>query len=299
MKPLLKWVGGKTQIMNDVLSLFPKEFDNYHEPFVGGGSVFLSVLVEIQKGNMKMNGNMFISDLNENLIMLYNVIKHHPTEFHKEITRLFEEYDRCKFCDKSKEHRNPTSKSDAMETREGYFYWSRREFNNITIENNNDMIHKSALLLLLNKTCFRGIYREGPNGFNVPYGNYKTTPKYPTLNYINDMSHMFENVQFQKQDFQTSLVHVSDNDFVYMDPPYLPIDAKSFTGYTYDGFSETHHNQLFTTIKSMKNKFVMSNAGVQRINNEFVNYNIMYIECRRAINSKNPGSKVYEVLVSN
>lgn len=295
MKPLLKWVGGKTQIMKDVMAQFPNEFNNYHEPFIGGGSVFLSVLSEVKQGHLKMNGKMFLSDVNADLILFYKTIQLHPKELYNEIVTLFTEYDGCVSVKKGPENRNPQSKEDALKNKESYYYWARHIFN----QKNSTPIQRAALFLFLNKTCFRGIHREGPNGFNVPYGHYKKTPQHPDIDTLMEMSYIFVDVIFQHQSFQISLQNIKENDFVYMDPPYYPIDKKSFTSYTSDGFSAEHHQELFQMIKAMKNKFVMSNASVEHVHSEFSNYNISQIECRRAIHSKNPETKVNEVLISN
>ena len=297
MKPVLKWVGGKTQILDEVLSLFPREIENYHEPFAGGGSVFLGMLNEIRNKNIKVTGGIFISDLNADLIMFYKTIQNSPEVLHKEIVQVFMEYDSLPTTEKSIENRKPLSKDDALKSKESYYYWSRKVYNSLASE--DDVIKKAALFLFLNKTCFRGIHREGPNGFNVPYGNYKKTPQYPQLEYINEMSKLFEKVTFQCQDFQTSLGNVKNGDFVYMDPPYLPLDSKSFTSYTSDGFSENQHNELFTIIQNMNNSFVMSNAATSYIYSQFSYFKIIEIECRRAIHSKNPGATAKEVLVTN
>ena len=172
-KPLLKWVGGKTQIMDEVFSMFPKEMENYHEPFVGGGSVLVEVLNRKRDGHFRIHGKKYASDVNARLIWFYKNVQRHPRDVWKHLKELKEDYDKCS----KREDKNyciirkPQSKEDAYTSQESMYYWQRKRFNEIDTSSEE----AAALLLFLNKTCFRGIYREGPNGYNVPFGNYKNT----------------------------------------------------------------------------------------------------------------------------
>ena len=156
-------------------------------------------------------------------------------------------------------------------------------------------INCSAMFIFLNKTCFRGLYRVGPNGFNVPYGNYKNIIIEPFEN----ISILIKDVIFECLKFEDSMKKIKLGDFVYLDPPYVPETKKSFVKYNKEGFSEQQHLELFKTIKESGVNFVMSNSDTELVNNSFENYyNINIIECRRAINSKNPGSTVNELIIS-
>ena len=144
------------------------------------------------------------------------------------------------------------------------------------------------------------MYREGPNGFNVPYGHYKKTPSLISETEINYISELIKNVEFKHCNFIDSIKNVKEGDFVYLDPPYAPENSKSFVKYVEDGFNLKTHELLFIEIKKLKNiKFIMSNAKVDIVINSFKDYNCDEITARRAINSKNPGSTTTEVIIYN
>ncbi len=157
------------------------------------------------------------------------------------------------------------------------------------------------MLLFLNKTCFRGVYREGPNGFNVPFGNYKN-PSIIDERYIRKISVMIKDVVFSVSSF--SEVKPATGDFVYLDPPYAPENETSFVSYTADGFNLENHQKLFGFCNDMddkKIKFLLSNSNVSLVRDAFIRdkYDIYVINCRRAINSKKPDSRAEELLISN
>jgi DNA adenine methylase len=298
-KPLLKWVGGKTQIINEILSLFPNEITNYHEPFLGGGSVLLGLLSYVKCGKINISGKIYASDLNSNLIGLYKNIQTKPSELIVEIKKLSDEFSEIT----GKEvNRKASNIQEALTSQESYYFWIRSRFNSLTKEERMSPIG-SAMLLFMNKTCFRGVYREGPRGFNVPFGNYKN----PTIldeTHINEVSKLIQNVVFVDRPFADSLKIVESEDFVYLDPPYAPETAISFVSYTSDGFGIDCHNDLFTmcdTLNSDGVKILMSNSNVSLVTNAFPApvYETKTITCRRAINSKNPESKTEEVIIKN
>ena len=155
----------------------------------------------------------------------------------------------------------------------------------------------TAYFIFLNKTCFRGLYREGPNGFNVPFGNYKN-PEIVNMDHLKEISSLIKNVIFTHSSFEESFKKVSDDDFVYLDTPYAPENDKSFVSYTASGFTEEQHKLLFKTAK--KFKFVMSNSDVDMVKDEFKDnkkFTIKIISCKRSINSKKPNSKTNEVII--
>lgn len=160
-------------------------------------------------------------------------------------------------------------------------------------------VESAALFMMLNKTGFRGMFREGPNGFNIPFGNYKK-PTIITKSELDAVSELFRDVEFSCCDFSDCLSNVSDKSFVYLDPPYVPENTKSFVGYTKNGFSQ--HEQLFQFIDDFKSvRVMMSNACVPLVIEHFTTskYNITEIECKRRINSKDPASKTMEVIITN
>lgn len=298
VKPFMKWVGGKTQIINEVLELFPKTMNNYHEPFLGGGSVLLGLLTYIENGFIKVYGKIYASDLNSNLIGLYKNIQSEPDKLIDEVKKIMEEFS---LANGTTINRKASSLEEALTSPESYYFWTRTKFNKLTKEERMS-VPASAMLLFMNKTCFRGVYREGPNGFNVPFGNYKN-PSILDENHVRTVSRLIQNVVFTNGSFTESLTHISKNDFVYLDPPYAPENNNSFVSYTSDGFDIENHNMLFTICNEMKDKkvkMVMSNAEVKMVLDAFPPpYTIRTISCRRAIHSQNPDARTNEVLITN
>jgi DNA adenine methylase len=295
-KPILKWVGGKTQILEQVLATFPAEMNNYHEPFVGGGSVLLGLLSRVAAGEVVVNSAVYASDVNANLIAFYENVKDKPDELIAEVKALITEYAQAKGTEVN---RKPTCLEEALSSPESYYFWIRARFNALGGADRQGVV-ASAMLLFLNKTCFRGLYREGPNGFNVPFGNYKN-PSILDEAHIREVSELIKDVVFTCCSFTDSLGWVVPSDFVYLDPPYAPENETSFVGYTADGFGLESHKDLFETCRDLAASFVMSNADVKLVREAFPEgaYKTKIISCRRAINSKNPEAKTNEVLISN
>ena len=195
-------------------------------------------------------------------------------------------------------NRNPKTLDEGKTSKESYYYWVRNKFNNM----DKDSIECSAIFMFLNKTCFRGMYREGPNGYNVPYGHYKKTPKIITKDELDNISELIKNVEFIHCSFKESIKNVKDEDFVYLDPPYAPENEKSFVGYVNDGFNLDMHKNLFNEILKLNEKnvkFLLSNSKVDLVLKNFKEYNCDDIVARRAINSKKPESTTIEVLINN
>jgi DNA adenine methylase len=294
-KPLLKWVGGKQKHIEHIINGFPKEINNYHEPFIGGASVLLALLWASKENIINIKGNIFAYDLNESLIHTYENIKVRPQELYDIFTPIIEEYHSIV---ELKGNQKPMNEVEGLSSKESYYYWIRKKFNQ---QEDKKTIISSAYFIFLNKTGFRGMYREGPNGMNIPYGHYVNVVF--TLEELSSISELLQPVTFIHCDFSEALSTTDDNDFIYLDPPYAPENDNSFVGYTKDGFDIEQHKKLFAMCNdvSEKAKIMMSNANVPLIREYFNEdiYDYKVISCRRAINSKNPGAKTEEVVITN
>ena len=295
-KPIIKWVGGKTQILEKVLSHFPRNIKNYHELFLGGGSVLLGFIENVKAGKINLTGKIYAYDYNETLINLYKNIQSKPDKIIKEIRKLINDFNNI---ETTIVNRNAENIEEAKTSKESYYYWIRKQFNSLEKKKKNSPLG-TAYFIFLNKTGYRGVYREGPNGYNVPYGNYNK-PEIINEEHLKNISDLIQEVTFIHSSFEESFKEIKDkkNDFVYLDPPYAPKDSNSFVGYTKDGFTLENHNLLFEQCKEFK--FLLSNAEVELVTNSFKEkkYKTEIVECRRAINQKNPESKTNEVLIKN
>lgn len=297
MKPFLKWVGGKSQIMDRVLPLFPRDIHHYYEPFVGGGSVLLGVMDLVRRGDIRVTGRVRVSDVNAGLIGVYKNVQQETEGVIREVERLVGEFRGCR---DGEVNREADCLEEALSSPESYYYWIRRRYNAMTMEEKCE-IEGSALFIFLNKTCFRGLYREGPRGFNVPYGNYKK-PAVIDPEHLRAVAVLIQDVEFRVGCFREVLEEVGEGDFVYFDPPYAGEEG-SFVGYQAGGFRLEDHEALFKKCQEMAEKgigFVLSNADVGMVQEWFGSglFKMEKIICRRAINSKRPESVAGEVLVS-
>jgi DNA adenine methylase len=193
--------------------------------------------------------------------------------------------------------------SEAKTSKESYYYWIRKEYNSLSKEDKKCIIG-SAYFLFLNKTCFRGLFRLNSNGFfNVPYGNYNN-PEIINLENLNSISNLIKDVVFTATSYNLDVSNFDENDFLYLDPPYVIENKNSFVNYTESGFNLEEHEKLFSCCNILnKNniKFVISNADVKLVRDNFIDikYSIKSIICKRTINSKNPESKTNEVIIKN
>ncbi len=299
-KPFLKWVGGKTQILDELTNVFPKEINNYHEIFLGGGSVLLKVLRDKKLGKIKINGNIYAYDINEPLIYIYKNIQNNHNELYLKIQELIDNFNGIKT---NIVNRNANNINEAKSSRESYYFWIRKQYNSLNAEERKNIIG-SAYFIFLNKTCFRGLFRLNSSGlFNVPYGNY-ANPEIISLDHINYIHNLIKDVIFIVSPYDLNIEKFKENDFLYLDPPYALENDKSFVSYTENGFDLEEHKNLFKCCNELnKNniKFVMSNADVKLVRDNFTDskYIIKSILCKRAINSKNPDAKTNEVIISN
>ena len=273
-KPLIKWVGGKHKLLHHLLTKFPTTINNYHELFLGGGSVLLGVLSAQENKKITIKGKLYAYDSNPVLIGFYKAIQSNWKELYDTIMKI----------------KKAGEKVDDKE----YYYYIRQLYNS---RDDIDMA-RIAEFVYLNKTCFRGIFRLNKSGgFNVPHGNYKN-PKIADPIEFEKVSKSIQNVEFICSDFEDVNIR-SKKDFVYMDPPYVPEKKDSFVAYDKVGFTEEKHNALFDKCIKMKCKWMMSNSNTEPVREKLKKFNIVKIDARRAINSKNPAAKTKEVVVYN
>ena len=247
-KPFLKWAGGKTQLLDEIYERLPADLNDdysYFEPFVGGGAVFFSLK---QEGyNFK---SVYLGDINKDLILTYNVIKEKPHRLITILSNYKKIYDSAKFDNKK------------------FFYHVRKLFNNFEddfnpFDTSGKNISRAAQMIFLNKTCFNGLYRVNKDGkFNVPFAN----PKNPLICDEENIWMVYgtlKDVNLIVGDFSKCKKFIKEKSFVYLDPPYKPVDGKkSFNGYTKEGFDDSDQVKLAKFCYEIKDKacILLSNS---------------------------------------
>lgn len=248
-----------------------------------------------------------INDKNKYLINMYLTIMTNHLELIQHLNKLkiqLNKYDEIKT--KPREKIIPEELVENIKSKKEYYYYIRKEFNN-NKDDQNKIILTSAYFIFLNKVGFRGLYRENKNGeFNVPYGNYKN-PNIESENNICKLHHLINshNVVFTNKDFMEVIDFKKEEDqiiFTYLDPPYYPINDKSFTAYNSAGFNEYDHKNIIKILEKINNNnltFLMSNSCTAFITDNMKEYNLEKIICKRRINSTNPEKTEYEILCFN
>lgn len=291
LKPFVKWVGGKSQLIKELEKLIPIDGDKvltkYAEPFVGGGALLFNLLSKYSFDEI------YISDINIGLINAYQVIKNSVDLLVAELSKMQSAY---------------LSLDD--EQRKEYYYSARDKFNALACDENT-AITKAALFIFLNKTCFNGLYRVNRKGqFNVPMGAYKK----PTIcdeDNLRKVSKALQNVTIYCGDYSRSSEFIDNNTLVYLDPPYRPLsETASFTAYNSDCFDEKEQHRLAKFVDEIsKNgaKVILSNSDPQNVNQEddffeklYSKYKIRKIKATRMINSNaDKRGKINELLICN
>ena len=336
IKPFLKWAGGKTQLLQHILPRIPKNIGSYYEPFIGAGSVLIAVLKKLEMKEITISGNICVSDINPYLIACYQVIKH-PENF-QVLSEKLQKYQiaylkssippkKPKGCRRPRNAPVATDLETAISlNQEEVYYYLRTQFiklqyqylkyrtehqnentiNQVSIIYNTlEQIEVAALMIFLNKTSFRGLYRENKSGINnVPYGNYYTLNL--NVDLLHNLHTLFNKykVEFILADFTWCQDQSQINDFVYLDPPYYPEDDNAFTNYQADGFNLEKNKSLVNCCNILHQKnvcFLLSNSQTPFIKEHYQTYiqpgDIMV--AKRSINSKNPGKLTGEYLISN
>lgn len=291
-KPFIKWVGGKGQLLSEINKLYPvelgKNINKYAEIFVGGGAVLFDILSKYKLDEV------YISDKNLELINTYKSIRDNVDILIKSLKGMEEQYILL-------DNKN----------RKDYYYKKREEYNSLKINSEVNNIEKAILFIFLNKTCFNGLYRVNKKGkFNVPMGAYKK-PKICDEENLKNVSLTLRNVKIVYADYKESEKFIDDKTFVYIDPPYRPLNiTSSFTSYTENDFNDKEQIELAEYINVLNKKgakIVISNSDPKNndIDDNFFdklykNYNINRVKATRMLNSNaSLRGAINELLITN
>ena len=291
-KPFIKWVGGKGQLLPEINKLYPvelgKNINKYAEIFIGGGAVLFDILSKYKLDEV------YISDKNLELINTYKSIRDNVDILIKSLKGMEEQY-------------IPLDNKN----RKDYYYKKREEYNSLKINSEVNNIEKAILFIFLNKTCFNGLYRVNKKGkFNVPMGAYKK-PKICDEENLKNVSLTLRNVKIVYADYKESEKFIDDKTFVYIDPPYRPLNiTSSFTSYTENDFNDKEQIELAEYINVLNKKgakIVISNSDPKNndIDDNFFdklykNYNINRVKATRMLNSNvSLRGAINELLITN
>ena len=267
--PFVKWAGGKSQILNEIIARLPETYDNYYEPFIGGGAV----LFAIQPRNAKIN------DINTQLINTFNQLKNSPDK----VISAVKDLDGV-VCDKE------------------YYYINRDRYNEKIKRGILDE-ETAGLFIWLNKHCFNGLYRVNNKGlFNVPYNN-KTDGSSMVEDNLKDIGRYLGDVEIFNTDFGEFCKSVKENDFVYFDSPYIPeSETADFTSYTKGGFGFKEHKRLAELYKELDKrgaKLMLSNNDTDLVYELYDGFKIDSFDVKRMINRDAENRTGREVIVTN
>jgi len=275
MKPLLKWAGGKRQIAEELFTHFPEDWNEqtFIEPFIGGGAMFLH-----------LNPNKaLIADLNKRLIGFYTHVRNSPDAVFQGITNLGNEFNKA-----------------GADNKKDFYLQLRTTYNSSDVNS----IESAILLYVINKLCFNGLYRENSKGFyNVPFGQKKSFPVLEE-NAIHDASALLKHTTILNADFETTLSHAVKGDFVYLDPPYIPLAiTSSFTSYQADGFGIADQKRLAAKMLELKDsgiKAMCSNSDAPLTHEIYQGLEFRTIQAPRMVSAKASGrGMISELVITN
>lgn len=285
-KPFVKWVGGKTQLIDQLEAMLPADFDQwenvtYIEPFVGGGAMLFYMLQT--HSNIK---SAVINDINSDLTTCYRVVRDQPAELIASLKEIQREYYALL----------------SEEGRKQFFMRMRAEFNTKAL----DPIRNTTLFFFLNRTCFNGLYRVNKSGlFNVPFGRYET-PMICDPNTIYADSKLLQNVEILTGDYQQTLPYAKGNTLFYFDPPYRPLNhTSSFNDYTKEAFNDLAQCRLkefCDQVEQAGYHFMLSNSDCQDMffDDLYTQYIIERVWASRSVNANaSKRGKLTEILVHN
>lgn len=275
LKPFIKWAGGKRALLPELLRLMPKDFNNYFEPFIGGGALFF----ELSKQGLLQGKKAYLFDANDELINTYQTVKKQPKKLLKQLKEF-----------------------QAKHSEE--FYYSTRAMDREPNFKNLPAEIRAARFIYLNKTCFNGLWRVNSKGYhNVPIGRYKNPIIYDE-ELIMAASTALQNAEIRHADFAKALDFADKGDFVYFDPPYYPLTpTSSFTAYHENVFLDEEQKRLYGVFKKLADRGVSvmhSNSDTEFIKGLYKGYDIEFVEVNRFINSKSSGrGKIKEIIARN
>ena len=288
-KPFVKWVGGKSQLLEEIRKKYPQKIEKYCEPFVGGGAVLFDILQKFQ------TNEVLINDINKELINTYFQVKNHCEEMIKQLDGLQTQY-----------------KKLGQEDRKVLFYEKRTRYNELKVNGDDaENLEKATLFIFLNKTCFNGLYRVNSKGlFNVPFNNAKN-PLICDAENLRSCSQVLQNVILKTGDYKDCESFIDEKTFVYIDPPYRPLTQTSaFTSYSENQFLDKEQIELAQFIDNIAKKgstILASNSDPKNSNEEdnffdnlYSNFDIERVSASRMINA-NPEKRgaINELLITN
>jgi DNA adenine methylase len=251
--PIVKWVGGKTRLLPELLARLPERFGRYYEPFAGGAALFFRVAPR----------RAVLADSNADLIGLYTAV---ASDVAAVIRRL-------------EMHRTQHDESHYYEMRTR---WNDRDVSWSTPE-------RAAAFIYLNKTCFNGLWRVNRSGaFNVPIGRY-TDPPICVPSALRAAQDVLSRAELRCADYRTAVADAKSGDFLYFDPPYDPVaPTANFASYTADGFGPDDQRALADTARELVArgcKVMLSNSDTPFIRSLYKGMRVERVKCARAINS--------------
>ena len=275
VKPLLKWAGGKRYIAEELRSRFPENWNagTYYEPFIGGAAMFLSA----------RPNKAVVADVNERLVHFYQFVKNQPKDFYLELHKISETFNNI-----------------AIDEKKNYYLELRKKFN----QTNPDELTSAVLLYAINKLCFNGLYRENSSGgFNVPFGQKNSLP-IMSMEELLEVSEALKHTQILNSDFEVSVSGAMSGDFVYFDPPYIPLGpSSSFTSYHSGGFNLEDQQRLATLMQNLSDKGVKamcSNSDAELTHKIFGHLHIGNISAPRMVSANASGrGMINELVITN
>ena len=270
-KPLVKWVGGKRQLLGEIRKNMPEKYGTYFEPFFGGGAVFFDLMPK----------SAVINDYNTQLMNLYQQIQTDADELQEIMSLWTKEYNEL----------------EAVEAKDAYFYSKREEYNQC-IKNNEFSVKSAALFVFLNKASFNGVYRLNKSGlYNVPCA-HRMTLNMPSDEDIKAAADALKSAVILHGDFENACAAVQAGDFVFFDSPYYD----TFDTYQAGGFSDEDHLRLFRLFQRLDKLgayCMLTNSNCDYIKNLYKDYNISVVDVKRMVNRDSSNRVGQEVIITN